>query len=38
VLSETIKTLGVKEVERASELAVSKEDLKDASMRFIIVE
>lgn len=38
VLSETIKTLGVKEVERASELAVSKDDLKDAPMRFIIVE
>ncbi len=38
VLSETIKALGVKEVERASELAVSKDDLKDASMRFIIVE
>ncbi|HEX2945321.1 MAG TPA: MBL fold metallo-hydrolase [Clostridia bacterium] len=38
VLSETIKALGVKEVERAPELAVSKDDLKDASMRFIIVE
>jgi hypothetical protein len=38
VLAETIKALGVKEVERASELAISKEDLKDASMRFVIVE
>jgi L-ascorbate metabolism protein UlaG (beta-lactamase superfamily) len=38
VLAETIKTLGVKEVERASELTLSKDDLKDAPMRFIIVE
>lgn len=38
VLSQTIETLGVKEVERAAELVVTKDDLNDAPMRFIIVE
>lgn len=38
VLSETIEHFGVKEVEKMPELVISKEDLKDAEMRFIIVE
>lgn len=38
VIDETIKVLGVKECERAAELVISKEALKDMPMRFIIVE
>ncbi len=38
VIAETMSALGVKECERASELVLSKEDLKDMPMRFIIVE
>jgi L-ascorbate metabolism protein UlaG (beta-lactamase superfamily) len=38
VIQETIKALGIKECEKASELVISKEDLKDAPMRFILLE
>jgi L-ascorbate metabolism protein UlaG (beta-lactamase superfamily) len=35
---ETLKALGIQECERAAELAVSKDELKDAPMRFIFLE
>ncbi len=38
VIAETIKALEVKECESATELVISKDELKDMTMRFIIVE
>lgn len=35
---ETLNALGIKECERVPELAVSKDDLKDAPMRFVFIE
>lgn len=38
VIHETINALGIKECERVSELMISKDDLKDAPMRFILLD